>query len=86
MRDSLSVVQAAIRAERQYQDAKWGTPDEHPHDVGGWLTIMRCELREAEEAWMKGTDADALREILQVSSVGVAAMQQHGTYERKKGT
>jgi hypothetical protein len=76
-------IKDAIVSERDYQDRKWGTPSEHPHEVGAWLTIMRCELQEAEQAWMKGCgDAEALCEILQVVAVGVACMQQHGTMTR----
>lgn len=82
MKASYKEVATAIEEERCYQDGKWGTPDEHPHDVGAWVTIMRCELREAEDAWMKGTDDDALAEIVQVVAVGFAALQQHGVHTR----
>lgn len=78
---------AAIGRERDYQDAKWGTPAEHPHDVGGWLTIMRRELREAEDAWCsRRGNAGALEEILQVVAVGVACLQQHGIVERPQAS
>lgn len=76
-------VHGAIQRERAYQDTKWGNIQEKPHDVPGWLLIMRKELEEAEAAWMKGSDADAMRELLQVVAVGVAAMEQHGAHERK---
>lgn len=74
----------AIRRERVYQDAKWGTVKDHPHDVPGWLLIMRSELTEAEEGWVHcGGDKEALREILQVIATGVACLEQHGIFERQ---
>ncbi|MGD2065836.1 MAG: hypothetical protein PVI43_01535 [Candidatus Bathyarchaeota archaeon] len=73
----------AIKRERIYQDNKWGTIVDHPHDVPGWILIMQSELTEAVEAWVhNGGDDEALREILQVVSTGVACLQQHGIFER----
>jgi hypothetical protein len=76
-------VWTAIQRERAYQDRKWGSTDDHPHEVGGWITLLRRELREAEDAWCtQRDDADALREILQVAAVAVACLQQHGVQVR----
>ena len=76
----------AIMRERKYQDLKHGTIDERPHEVGAWLTILRTELREAEEAWAsKHGDEAALREILQIATVAVACMEQHGVVESDNG-
>lgn len=78
---------AAVARERAYQDRKWGTPEEHPHEVGAWLTLMRKELHEAEEAWCSHRgDVGALEEILQVIAVGVACLEQHGVVERFAAT
>lgn len=44
-------VYQAIDSERQYQDWKWGTIQDHPHEVGGYLTLMRKLLTDAEAAW-----------------------------------
>ncbi len=75
---------SAILRERAYQDEKWGTIEEHPHTVGEWLLIIEAELQEAKQGWVKGRgDVDALREILQVSAVAVACMEQHGVIERQ---
>ena len=41
----------AIHDERVFQNRKWGTVQEHPHEVGGWLTIMRKLLADADAAW-----------------------------------
>ncbi len=32
---------SAVSDERVFQDRKWGTIEDHPHEVGSWLTIMR---------------------------------------------
>jgi hypothetical protein len=69
---------SAIQRERDYQDRKYP----HEHSVGEYLLIMEKELEEAKQGWMKGGDSDALREILQVVAVGVAAMEDHGIEER----
>jgi hypothetical protein len=74
------VIARGIEVERRYQRRKWG---DKPHDVGAWLTIMRGELQEAEEAWCKASgDQPALSEILQVVAVGIACMEQHGVVTR----
>jgi hypothetical protein len=73
----------SIKSERAYQNRKWGSPADHPHDVGAWLTIIRKELREAEDAWCGGRgDLGALVEIGHVVAVGIACMEQHGAPTR----
>lgn len=74
-----------IDRERDYQDGKWGTPVEHPHEVTGWLEIMYDRLNKARHVWLDGgSDQDVMREILQAVAVGVAAMEQLGVWEREK--
>ena len=34
----------AIGTERYYQEQKWGSIEEHPQSVGGYLTLMRVHL------------------------------------------
>lgn len=48
-------VYRAIDRERDFQDNKWGPITEQQHGVAAWLLIMRGELEEAEQAWLKGT-------------------------------
>ena len=73
----------AIQDERMYQIQKWGSNNDHPHTVMEWIAIMDGELQEAKQAWLKGNgDKDALKELLQVVSVGVACMEQHGVVTR----
>lgn len=76
-------VLAAVIGERSYQDRKWGTPREHPHEVGGWLTLMRVHLAKAEAAWAgsKG-DEKALDAMRKTVAIGVACMEQHGVPSR----
>lgn len=72
-------VLSAIHDERVFQTRKWGTIQQHPHEVGGYLTLMRKLLSDAEEAWSGNRgDVDALDEIRKVVAVGVACMEQHG--------
>ncbi len=72
-------VYRAIDTERDHQDRKWGTVVEHPHEVGGWLTLMRQHLRDAEAAWSGSPgDREALAEIRKVLAIGVACCEQHG--------
>lgn len=72
-------VYESIDSERYYQDHKWGTVEQHPHEVGGWLTLMRKLLTDAEAAWA-GSDGDykALLELRKALAVGVACAEQHG--------
>jgi regulation of enolase protein 1 (concanavalin A-like superfamily) len=80
-----SRVYEAIDSERDLQDRKWGTVQEHPHEVGGWLTIMRKLMADAEAAWAsKSDDRPALAEIRKVIAVGVACCEQHGVSFRSK--
>ena len=68
---NINQVFEAVRSERDYQDRKWGTLEQHPHEVGAWLTLMRKLLRDAEEAYSNG-DFSALVKIRKVIATGVA--------------
>lgn len=71
---------AAIAAERDYQDKKWGPLDRKEQTLAGFLLILRKELEEAEAGWMKNVQGrdSALGEIVQIAAVAVAALQQYG--------
>jgi hypothetical protein len=76
-------VMSAIHDERVFQNRKWGTIEQHPHEVGGWLTIMRKLLTDAEAEWAgKSGDIGALDELRKVVAVGIACMEQHGAIPR----
>lgn len=72
-------VYASIDSERSYQDRKWGTIEQRPHEVGAWLMLMRTLLADAEVAWATSDgDYKALLELRKVLAVGVACAEQHG--------
>ncbi|MDP3723508.1 MAG: hypothetical protein Q8R91_08440 [Candidatus Omnitrophota bacterium] len=79
-------IYAAMDRERAYQQQKRPRSHAGGHEIPGWIAIMRAELAEAEDAWVRGDGAPAnaasLREILQVVSTGVAALEQYGVVER----
>ena len=83
---ALMEVFSSILEERIYQDEVWGTIDQNPHEVSGWLLILEQELHEAKEDWvtLPGNDA-CLREILQVAAVATACLQQYGVVPRAFG-
>lgn len=69
----------AIKAEREYQDKKWGPLEgQNGEDPGVWLNTIREELEEAEDADFQGNNADFYLELVQVAAVAVAALQQLG--------
>lgn len=73
-------VYKSIDSERYYQDRKWGTVQQHPHEVGGYLTLMRKLLRDAEDAWASNNnDWKALIELRKVLAVGVACSSNVAT-------
>lgn len=79
MFEQLSQAIQALVWERNYQDQKHGTIENHPHEVGAYLTLLRVELREAEEAWAHHhDDLAALAEIVQIGAVALACLEQHG--------
>jgi hypothetical protein len=72
-------VYKSIDSERNYQDRKWGTVEVHPHEIGGWLILMRYYLTNAEALWASGnSDYKALLELRKVLAIGVACAEQHG--------
>lgn len=79
MNSQQAAIADAMVRERQYQQKKWG---DNPHEIGAWITIVRRELREAEDAWCEGNNAAGLEELLQVASVVMACLEQHGIVER----
>ena len=77
-------VYEAIDSERDYQNQKWGSPNQRPKQVGSWLTLMRAILAKAEAEWaVSDGDNEALEIIRKFTAVGVACMEQHGVQKRK---
>lgn len=75
---TMEEVFALIRAERDRQDAKWGA--DRQQSCAGFLLVLEAELAEAKAGWMKNVEGKhaAMREIVQVAAVAVAALEQHG--------
>jgi len=75
------VIYKEIELERGYQDRTHGSLDERNPSIDEWLEILHTELEEVYEA--KSND-HKLEELLQVVSVGVACLEQHGVIRRKE--
>lgn len=80
---SREIVFMGINKERKHQDKKYGDIEKNPHTLFEWISILNGELNEAAEALLKDNDSDCLLEILQIVSVGVACLEQHGIVLRK---
>ena len=66
-------------AELQHQEIKWGPNKEQ--SVPGYLLIMRKELAEAENGWMKSVEGrdSVLSEIVQVAATAISCLNEYGT-------
>lgn len=74
-------VYALIDGERDHQKVTWG---DKPLSVPGYLLVIRAELDEAIEAWVKTEDDQAaMDEVRQVAATAVAAMEWHGCKARE---
>ena len=80
---SIEEIFKAVQRERRHQDCKYGVvgKDRVP-TIGDWILILEEEISEARLAQVKGNSREALQELLQVATVAVAALQQHGLVER----
>lgn len=76
-----------IVKERAYQQRKFGLDKQQ--SLPGFIAIMRSELREADEAWIKNK-ADPrqspLEEILQVAATAVACLEKYGCLGSARAT
>ena len=79
MKEAISEeARAAIEAELSHQANKYGAAKEQ--SLPGFLLIMRKELDEAIEGWIRpkeGRDS-CLHEVVQVVATGVAALNHYG--------
>jgi hypothetical protein len=80
MKMTFEEVVKSILDERNYQDEKWGSIDQRQQSIPGFLLILRKELEEAENGWMKNSNGrhSSLAEIRQVAAVAIACLQTHG--------
>jgi len=75
------VIFKEIAMEREWQDKKYGSLEERNPSVDEWVDILSEELKEVLSA---KTLEEKLEELLQVVSVGVACLEQHGVIRRKE--
>lgn len=82
MSRKLSFEQAVelVRAERAHQDRKWGPIEERTQSIPGFMLVVKKELVEAEDGWIKNRPgrSSALAELIQVAAVAIAALETHG--------
>ena len=66
----------ALNAELLYQNEKWGERHIRNQTVEGHLLVLRKELQEAEDGWMKNlTGRNSVEsEITQVAAVAIQAL------------
>ncbi|MGL6094564.1 MAG: hypothetical protein ACRC7O_02030, partial [Fimbriiglobus sp.] len=70
---------AMIDNERAYQESKWGTIDQHPLQIGSYITILDVLLAKLKKTWVESrySDWSAVQELSQVAATAVAALEQH---------
>lgn len=66
----------ALNAELLYQNEKWGERHIRNQTVEGHLLVLRKELQEAEDGWMKNlTGRNSVEsELVQVAAVAIQAL------------
>jgi NTP pyrophosphatase (non-canonical NTP hydrolase) len=80
MKMTFEEVVESLKQEREHQDKKWGSLEEKQQTLAGYMLVIKKELAEAEDGWMKNIEGkhSALSEIRQVAAVAIACLQQHG--------
>jgi hypothetical protein len=81
-------VYAALDSERDYQDQKWGIPEDPSFPtVTEFLTYMRDYTEEALHILSREpvpeADQTALHNVRKVGALAVACMEQHGAPKRE---
>ena len=74
---SQAKILAAIAAERQAQDSKWGEQNHHTLE---WLSILVEEVGEVSQAineyhWRDAPMENIRKELIQVAAVAVSALE-----------
>ena len=63
---------AQVRAERDRQDAKWGTQNHHP---AWWMNILMEEVGEASKALLEGDPVQMHKELIEAAAVALATCE-----------
>jgi hypothetical protein len=69
----------AVADERDYQRQRWGADKQQ--SLAGYLLIMKAELDEAIDGWMKNSTErrdSCLEEVVQVVATGFACLETYG--------
>ena len=66
-----------IEGERKYQDRKWGTVQEHPHELLGWAKIVELRWQRVNDALANVDHDEAMMQMIKTAAVICAAMEQH---------
>lgn len=76
--NSFEDVMEAVRAERAYQDVKWGA--DRQQSLPGYLMVMEAELIEAKKGWIKNRVGKSapLNEIVQIAAVAIGCLERYG--------
>lgn len=83
MKASRSDAFDAVSSERDYQDAKWGGPDDRARSVGDHLTLLRAHLAKADLAYATNHgDEEALAEVRNLAALAVRCMESNGISRR----
>lgn len=78
------LIYAFISEEREYQEKVHPPIADNPYSLERWIDIMYDELMEAKDSLLTGRpNPETLSEILQVATVAVACLEQHGVVSRK---
>lgn len=70
---------AIVQQEREYQRRRWGADKQQ--SLAGYLLIMKAELDEAIDGWMKNETAprdSCLEEVVQVAATAFACLETYG--------
>lgn len=80
MKMTFEEVIESIKKEREFQDEKWGPLDERDQSIAGFMLVIRKELIEAEDGWIKNVEGkhSSLAELRQVAATAIACLQKYG--------
>lgn len=81
--DNMKAVFSAIKEEREYQDIRWGTLEENPHEIAAYVLFIEQYVSVARTLLTKGNnDSQVLDAVRKIAALGVACMEEHGVVRR----
>lgn len=74
-----------IEEERAYQNRKWGGKDhDKDHNLSDWIAFMEHCTTSAKLAVYNDAPADAVRQIIKATTLGVACLEQQNLITPKE--